>query len=148
MICLSIVPKPVIWHYSNHSHKLRIQPAVVITDSFKSGRMTVFELTAIVTQRSLWPQNFIRYPLSDGFPSLNDDLTLSTHCTLLCFLSCNVCGWVHDRSSEIIFCRWVWSATPGRIWSNFTDSTSDSDSSQNGRLRPTPTQLLTPTQQP
>ena len=70
--------------------------------------------------------------------------------TFLFLLSFNVFRSLHNRSSKNIVCCRVLSATLGRSRSrsNFTGSSSDCDSSQNCRLRPTSTPVSTPTAQP
>ena len=69
--------------------------------------------------------------------------------TLLSFLSFNVFGRMHNRVSKVIVCCRVLACDSGPGWelANFTDSSSDSDSSQNGLIRPTPTPVSTPTPQ-
>ena len=114
--------------------------------------MTVFEFVAIVTQRSRWPQNYLRYPSSDEILSLNDASTYIISTLQLSFPSSlsmfsGRCIAVRPKSLSLDGC---YPATPERSRSrqNFTGSSSDSDSRPDVRLPPTPTPASTLTPQP
>ena len=124
--------------------------------------MIVLEFVDTVTQRSRWLWNGLQCPFSERTLSLNDAPALARHCRSH-FLPVFQCSRddaylplrprpsVIDRLRPKLSSVDGWHpATPGRGQSrqNSTDTSSGSDSWQNGRPPSTPTPVSTPTPQP
>ena len=100
------------------SHNVRDDPKVIFDTIFRPNSITKWHYNFIFTQPLLFIQSF------------------------------NIFEAMQNRSAKITICWRVVSCDSGRSRSRQSFTDSSSDSGQNGRLLPTPTQVSTPTPQP